>query len=274
MNELHSLEEPSDFRLEVGFRFPVKSVVVDREEQTRLHRWCDIEPSVFGDVADPALVTRLPVVMVANTVVAQRPEWGQVHTTHRMLQRRPILLDESLALTGVIDGFIVHPRGEIMQCSWFYQDANGEIALEVYPEALLIDPALTAQRAGANERAKPQVEQTKHLFTKRCTPQATAGYCEGTKNPIHLDLEAAQRFGFRAPIIAGTQTMSFLLEAIYRAHSPHALALTICFRRPVFWDDELAIVVTERDDGSQYIQALNNAQKCVADCLVEADLEG
>ncbi|MDA0822539.1 MAG: MaoC/PaaZ C-terminal domain-containing protein [Proteobacteria bacterium] len=273
MNELQSLEESSDFRLEVGFRFPEKSVVVDREEQTRLHKWCDIEPTVFGDVADPALVTRLPVVMVANTVVAQRPEWGQVHTTHRMLQRRPILIGESLTLTGVIDGFVAHPRGEIMQCSWFYQDANGEIALEVYPEALLIDPAIDPRRSAANERVKPPAEQTKYLFTKRCTPQATAGYCEGTNNLIHLDLAAAQRFGFRAPIIAGTQTMSFLLEAIYRAYSPHALALTIGFRRPVFWDDELAIVVTERDAGSQYIQALNKAQKCVADCLVEAALE-
>ncbi|MFT4585283.1 MAG: hypothetical protein ACI915_004884 [Gammaproteobacteria bacterium] len=274
MNEHQSMEESSGFRLEVGFRFPERNVVIDREEQTRLHHWCDIEPAVFGDVADPALVTRLPVVMVANTIVAQRPDWGQVHTTHRVLQRRPILLGESLTLTGTIDGFVPHPRGEILQCSWVYQDANGEVALEVYPEALLIDPTIKPKQSAVKTRAKSQAEKTKHLFTKRCTPQATAGYCEGTSNLIHLDLAAAQRFGFRAPIIAGTQTMSFLLEAIYRGRSPHALALTIGFRRPVFWDDELAIVVTERENGSQYIQALNNTKKCVTDCLVEADLEG
>ncbi|MFT4563342.1 MAG: hypothetical protein ACI9BW_003096 [Gammaproteobacteria bacterium] len=273
MDELPSLEESSQFRLEAGFRFPEKTVVVDRDEQTRLHHWCEIEPEVFGDVADPALVTRLPVVMVANTIVAQRPSWGQVHTTHRVLQRRPVLLGESLTLTGAIDGFLPHPRGEIMQCSWLYQDAAGEIALEVYPEALLIDPAIDPRQPGANKVPQPQSEQSNYLFTKRCTPQATTGYCEGTNNLIHIDLAAAQQFGFRAPIIAGTQTMSFLLEAIYRSRSPQALALTIGFKRPVFWDDELAIVVTELDNGSQYIRALNEGKKCVADCLVEPELK-
>jgi len=44
--------------------------------------------------------------------------------------------------------------------------------------------------------------------------------------------------------------------------------LTINFKRPVFWDDELTIVMAERDDSSHHIEALNGAQKCVADCVV------
>lgn len=148
------IEEYADYLLEAGFQYPERHISISAAEQHRLHGWCDMAPEVFGEVADPSLVGRLPVVMIAKREAARGYE---------------------------------------------------------------------------------------HLLTKRCTPEATVGYCQGSNNPIHSDVTVAQQFGFRAPILAGTQTMSFLLEPLYRHYAPQAFSLTIRFMRPAFWDDVLTM---------------------------------
>ena len=82
-------------------------------------------------------------------------------------------------------------------------------------------------------------------------------------------MEIAQQFGFRVPILAGTQTMSFLLEPLYRNYSPQEFFLTIGFMRPVFWDDDLEIQATKKNVYFDHIKAINADKKCVADCVVQ-----
>ena len=96
------IEEYADYRLEPGFQYPDRHISISSAEQHRLHSWCDMAPEVFGDVADPSLVGRLPVIIIADTIAACRPGWGQVHTIHRITQHRPIRLGESLTLQGAI----------------------------------------------------------------------------------------------------------------------------------------------------------------------------
>ena len=259
--------EYANYRLEPGFQYPERQISISSAEQQRLHGWCDITPEVFGETADPSLVGRLPMVMIANTIAVGRPGWGQVHTVHRMTQHRPIRLGEVLTLQGRIDGFEPHPRGQVLKSTWRYIDRDGETPFEVKPDGLLIDPAIELDRP----KHKPEsvVREYEHILTKRCTPEATVGYCQGSNNPIHSDVEVARQFGFRAPILAGTQTMSFLLEPLYRNYAPQALSLIIRFMRPVFWDDVLTIEATNDSGYFDHIKATNADKKCVADCVIE-----
>lgn len=262
-------EDFADYRLEPGFRYPARKVVVSAAEQQRLHACCDMAPEVFGSVADPSLVSRLPMVLIANTIAACRVGWGQVHTIHRVRQRRPIRLGESLTLEGVIDGFEPHPRGQVLKSTWRYVDREGETPFEVIPDGLLIDPAYESKPSKPMPKAEAPGPRYERLLTKRCTPEATIAYSQGANNPIHSDLELAQQLGFRAPILAGTQTMSFLLEALFRNDTPQAFSLTVRFRRPVFWDDVLTIEATTNGAYLDHIRATNADGKCVAECLVE-----
>lgn len=263
-----ALEAFREYPIEPGFAYPEQIISIDVAEQRRLHGYCDIEPGLFGNTADPSLVSRLPIVMLSNTIVVQRPRWGQVHTVQRIEQRRPVATGEALNLYGTIDRCAPHPRGEIMKSTWRYIDACNKTVLVVRPDVLMIDPdggSATAKKPGVAEAGA----ESSLLWSKTCTPEKTVGYCEGTFNPIHDNPKVANSFGFRAPIIAGTQTMSFLLEPIYRRAAVDTLDVTIQFRRPVFWDDVLGIEAVENPQGYSYIRASNADGKVVADCTIE-----
>jgi len=58
---------------------------------------------------------------------------------------------------------------------------------------------------------------------------------------IHTDPATAQRYGYRAPIIAGNQTVNFVLEALSLDARPHSFAIEVRFRKPVFWDESVTI---------------------------------
>ena len=258
------------YPIERGFEYPTQEVAISAAEQRRLHGYCDIGPQVFGALADASLVSRLPIVMLSNTVVVQRPEWGQVHTVQRITQTRAIRLGETLTMYGRIEGCEPHPRGEVMTSSWRYVDASDQIVFVVRPDVLLISPTGSQHERG-NSTPSPR-ETTVPLWQKTCTPEKTVGYCEGTFNPIHDNPGIAAEFGFRAPIIAGTQTMSYLLEPLYREQERQQIGVEIAFRRPVFWDDVLSIEGRRTGDDFAYICALNGAGKLVADCRVDESI--
>ncbi|MBT6891223.1 MAG: hypothetical protein HOA25_06965 [Gammaproteobacteria bacterium] len=76
----------------------------------------------------------------------------------------------------------------------------------------------------------------------RLTPEGTKGYSsEG--NAIHYEMAAANLAGFRAPIIGGGQGVHFLMAAIW-GHGLEQVDLDVYFRRPVFWDDTIAVGVS------------------------------
>ena len=81
----------------------------------------------------------------------------------------------------------------------------------------------------------------------------------------------ARRYGFRAPIIAGNQTVNFLLEALALDTLPHAFDIEVRFRKPVFWDDAVAIE-GRRGAGGRLtaIRAVNGDGVTVADATVHA----
>ena len=81
---------------EVGYTFPTFEITITPEAQRRLHSHCDIPESHYGDLADPAFIARDPIILSAQTVLANHPERAPVHTAHRIEQRRQIRLGETL----------------------------------------------------------------------------------------------------------------------------------------------------------------------------------
>ena len=80
----------------VGYTFRTFEITNTAKEQRRLHSHCDIPESHYGDLADPAFIARDPIILSAQTVLANHPERAPVHKVHRIEQRRQIRLGETL----------------------------------------------------------------------------------------------------------------------------------------------------------------------------------
>ncbi|MEM7541804.1 MAG: hypothetical protein AAF384_09465 [Pseudomonadota bacterium] len=263
--------EFSEYRLESGFAYPTKEVVIEASEQQRLHQCCGITADIFQNQVDPALLSRLPIVMLSNTIVATMPGWGQVHIVHHIEQHRPIRLGERLIMAGTVAEPLEHPRGFVAMSNWIYRDEAGDIAFEVRPEVLLLDAArATAAKPSSKSGGAPiDALAYEDVGEKVCTPATTVRYCEGTYNRVHDDIKVAKKLGFRAPIIAGTQTMNFLMEPIFSHSKAPRISLRIRFMRPVFWDDTLVIQAARSSGVFKCVRAMNAQKKCVADCAIE-----
>ena len=272
MSQLETASDPG-YRVEAGYVFPPETLTVTAAEQRRLHGWCDIPPERYGDRVDPTFLARRTITLNTASVGACRPEVGKVHTVHHLVQHRPVTLETPVEMTGRFTEIAESPRGWIAHSEWEFRAVDGAPVITVKPQLLMIDPARARPPGeGGKAPAKPPSDDGgfERLTRKQCTPETTLGYCEGSKNLIHLDPDNARRFGFRAPIIAGNQTVNFLLEALALERPPERFDVTIRFRRPVFWDDALAIEGRRRPDGTlEAIRAVNADGKTVADCRVD-----
>lgn len=263
------MADPVPYRTEVGYEYPVFDIVVSEAEQRRLHGHCGIDERLYGGHADPTFVAREPITLNTQTILANHPERAPVHIVHRIEQRRPVRLGETLKMAGRVTAVAEHPRGWTLTTRWEYRDAAGETVFVVTPDVLMIDPARASGPSGGKSTPPGSGPVFETLTRKRCTPETTLGYCEGSTNKIHLDPETAQRFGFRAPIIAGNQTINFLMEGVCRNGLPEVLSVEARFLRPVFWDDAIDVQGrTENGGGLAEIRAVNAAGRTVADMRV------
>ncbi len=60
-------------------------------------------------------------------------------------------------------------------------------------------------------------------------------------NSIHYEMEAANKAGFRAPIIGGGMGVHYLLYTLWQQYNPNSFHLSVYFRRPIFWDDSIEV---------------------------------
>jgi len=261
------------YRIEAGYEFAEETLVVTAAEQRRLHAWCDIPESRYGGTIDPTFLARRPILLNTESMTLARPEVGKVHIVHRLVQHRPVALGTPATMTGRYTEVADHPRGWVAHSDWAFHTPDGALAFTVRPQVMMIDPdrARGPGEGGKSGSAGDGDTGFETLTRKQCTPETTCGYCEGTKSLIHIDMEHAQGFGFRAPIIAGNQTVNFLLEALALERAPETFDVTIRFLRPVFWDDTLAVEGKRGADGTlAAVRAVNGAGKVAADCRVDA----
>lgn len=227
-----------------GYKYKARQMTVEAVEQVRLIELCGIDPAIFGDSIDPAGFISLAIQEgVRNGIHAN----GTVNMGNRIIQHRRMRLGEPLTVTGEIIDIEEVPRGKVAVSDTWFSGGDDQCALTSRRRSLRPDPVKVGTR-GAGEQPRPFIEdlaRMKALATFTLTPEGVKAYT-GPHNPIHFDPQAAKRSGFRAPIIGGGQGVRFLTAEIWRHFDPQGLDFDVQFRRPIFWDDTVTVVVDEQ----------------------------
>jgi hypothetical protein len=229
-----------------GFEYTQDSVSVSRAHQLEKLGACGIDAAVFGDVVDPSFFIGIAIHAGINSGISAE---GNVNMLQGLVQHRPALLDEPLVVNGRITAVTPVPRGVTIDTDVWFEDHQGEHVITARRRSLKPGVKVDAQKQhGAGARPPPvikDVTDTVSLADHRLTPAMVKAYSmEG--NSIHYELEAAQRAGFRAPLIGGGMGVHYLLAALWARRSPDSIDLDIFFRRPIFWDAEFEVVCVSK----------------------------
>lgn len=228
-----------------GYQYQPRIMTVEAAEQKQLIELCGIDPAIFGDKMDPAGFITLAIQEgVRNHIHAN----GTVNMVQSLVQHRQMTLGEPLTVHGRILKVTEVPRGRVSTSETYFCGADGQRALTSGRDSLRPDAAKVGTR-GAGEKPVTviaDVGKLREVARFTLTPEGVKAYT-GPHNPIHFDPEAAKRGGFRAPIIGGGQGVRFLTAEIWRRFNPRELNLDIYFRRPIFWDDSVTVMVDEQD---------------------------
>jgi len=226
-----------------GYKFESRPMTVEAADQARLIALCGIDPGVFGECMDPAGFISLAIQEgVRNRIHAN----GTVNMVNSIVQRRQLRLGEPLTISGEVLEVREVPRGRVATSEVWVCGTDGERALTSLRSSLRPDPSRAGTR-GAGERPAAVVEdpaRLKTVATFTLNPEQVKAY-GGPHNPIHVDPVAAQRAGFRAPIIGGGQGVRFITAEIWKRFRPQVLELDCYFRRPIYWDDTFSVMVDE-----------------------------
>ena len=222
-----------------GFEYAQDTVVVPRAYQHEKLALCGIDADVFGDSVDASFFIGLAIRAGAASGISAQ---GNVNMLQSLVQHRPARLDEPLTVRGHITAVTAVPRGQTIDTDVWFEDAAGARVVTARRRSLKPDPDRAAR--GAGERPAPVLERPDRaevLAEHRLTPEIVVAYSE-EGNSIHYDLEAAQKAGFRAPLIGGGMGVHYLLAAICATEAVQAFDMDIYFRRPIFWDEVFSVV--------------------------------
>ena len=87
-----------------------------------------------------------------------------------------------------------------------------------------------------------------------------ARFSADAENLIHSDPEVAQSFGYKAPIAGGVMAVHFMMAHLWRDGPLEALEMSVKFRRPMYWDDELALGTQEGDENCLAVLRTENGK--------------
>jgi acyl dehydratase len=244
---MSAVENVQDITPYKGFRYQKRVMVVDAANEARLMRHCGIDPAVFNGHVDPSAFITFSIQEGVRNGISSN---GGVNMVERLVQSRPVRLDEKITVSGEILDVQQSPRGPVTTSETRYHAENGELAIAAKRTSLKTDPTRYADPnlRGAGERPPPvitDVSTLKKLGQFTLTLEDVKGYNLNTTNLIHFDEDAAKRAGYRVPIIGGTHGVRFLTAAIWEEFSPKGIDVDIYFRRPLFWDDSFDIMVDD-----------------------------
>lgn len=233
-----------------GFQYQTQLIETSTQTQTERLEACGVDPSVFGDEVDPAFYIGLAIHAGIDSGISAE---GNINMLQRLIQHRPAKLGEPLTVKGEITGVTVVPRGIRVSTDVWFEDGSGNRVISC-PRTSLRPQAnqTTSQGPGAGERPNIVIEDVSALTmldTYQLTPERVKAYSvEG--NSIHYEQEAAEKAGFRAPLIGGGMGVHYLTAQMWQRRRPYAFDIEIYFRRPIFWDEAVQVGVSE--EGGQW----------------------
>ena len=96
-----------------------------------------------------------------------------------------------------------------------------------------------------------------------------ADFSSEAGNLIHSDPKIAKQHGFRAPIAAGLMGLHFYRKFIGENFESKSFDLQVWFRRPMFWDDELSLIVKEYNSKTFDMHLLGSNGKPTSNCQLK-----
>ncbi len=251
------------YPLPVGYEYKPQRFAVERIQQESRLADCGIDPGVHGDRVD---LTFLGFPILDAMMAPGVPLTGQVHVYQRFIQKVPLILGQTLHMTGRISAIEPVAKGEVVRWSFDIADDSGRILVKVDRAGLRSLPNAGASAGATDFLAPPSEDRTGFtaLWQRPLTPERVANYSRDGRNRIHSDPEIARKFGFRAPIAGGLMGVHYYLEAIARDGQPDQLDLEIWFKRPMFWDETLTVMEHRDDDRVTAMRIENEAQKAAS----------
>ena len=236
-----------------GFQYQSRSLDVSAQTQAERLTACGIDPAIFGEEVDPAFFIGLAIHAGIDSGISAE---GNINMLQRLVVHRPARLGETLTVKGEIKSVTAVPRGQRVETDVWFEDLTGERVISC-PRTSLRPQAQAQSKSGAGDKPQPVVGDVATLVlhdTYQLTPDRVKSYSvEG--NSIHYAQEAAERAGFRAPLIGGGMGVHYLTAQMWQDRRPSFFDVSIYFRRPIFWDEAVQVGVIE-DGGNWSVMAL------------------
>ena len=196
---------------------------------------------------------------------------GLVHVENRILQRRPIAVDEPLDLRVRVTPLERHRRGRTFTLVTEVR-AGGQLVWESVSTML--------RRGGGHDSAPTSSRGSTDSTDAAAAGDATAGSdaggavidtwtldgglgrryaaVSGDRNPIHMHALTARLFGFPGAIAHGMWTKARALAAI-ESRLPEFLGVEVQFRKPIVLPARVELTSLEQDAGVEL--AVRDAQR-------------
>jgi acyl dehydratase len=170
---------------------------------------------------------------------------GLVHLHNRIVQHRPVRLEESLELRVRATALEEHPKGRTFG---IVSEArvDGELVWE--------DTSTMLRRGGGSGGAREQDPELPRSGARWKLPGDLGrryAAVSGDRNPIHMHPLAARPLGFPRAIAHGMWTKARCLAAL-APHLPAAFTVDAGFRKPVLLPGEVAFGTVEEEKGVRF----------------------
>ena len=225
-----------------GYQSPAKSLARNLSEQTAKLACCGVDGRAHGNNWAPGLLGTDCFIHMGHVGLEIA---GTVHTDMRLIQTKPLPLNETLSVTTETTSIEAAPRGTIARMRFDFAGSISGNTVACHLGLLTIDPQKTPPDRPRPPAIDPR-EGFERINERRISPDDVVTY-GGAGNPIHHDPVFAQSVGYRAPIAHGVMTAIWMLAALDERDdrdepsAPAALDVTFSFRRPVFWDDAMEL---------------------------------
>jgi hypothetical protein len=256
----------SDVSKDIPRNFPDRTARRTRAYQERKLRACGVDPALYGDRVETGLFGQdCFKAMTAGGVVLD----GMVHMAQRFELCHAVALEEPLTQRGWIASEEEHPRGQRIVQMFEFLDASGAVSARAEMFRLKPDPAKMGASRGARGVSDDPRDGMVLLDEKTMRPEDVTGFSEDVGNRIHFEPDFAGRYGYRAPISQGIQTMIWMMGALAKDQTPKRFDVTARFARPIHWDDAVTLWSSREDGTLDLLRAVNAEGKLAAEMRVD-----
>ena len=244
----------------VGHKFSVWETMVDRKRQRRFHDAVGVSGAPFDGVVDVSVLSN-------DCLHGARPRDGlgakRLHVGVRVKQHASIPLGEPLEVYARVDNIRPVQRGRYIHIGFRFRQLDGSIPVEIDHQSLILDPSLDPPVITNKKPMLPKFESEFKVRRRvQLTPEIVSGYSfEFPHLKAHHDPKAAAAIGMRAPIAQGLMGFTLLFSELAEKGLPSSFDVEARFKRPIFWDDELALEY----DGKHLLRAVNAANKITSE---------